>query len=75
MRVAGDQANIQLCACLEAVIEGDTHDIGKILRDRREGGKGKEEEVVKDSEEDTEERIDATIGRGGGVDIGGRWYI
>ena len=66
MKAAGDQANSQLCAWLEDVIGGATHDVGKMLRERREGGKVNNEEEVKDSEEETEEQIDAMMREGGG---------
>ena len=67
MRAAGDQAktvcsNLQLCAVLEAGIEGSTHAVGQRrlarVRGRREG---MEEEAAAEAEEEEE---------GGGIALG-----
>ena len=64
MRAAGEQAktacgNLQLCAGLEAGIEGATHAVGqrRVERVRAQRGEevGKVEEDIEDSEEDGEE--------------------
>ena len=61
MRSAGDQAktacsNLQLCACLVAGIEGDTHAVGqRILARVRERREGTEDEAAAETEEEEEE--------------------
>ena len=59
MREAGDQVNtecgnLQLCAGLEAGIEGATHDVGQ-RRLERERGRPREEEEAEEAEEEEEE--------------------
>ena len=57
MRAAGDQAktacgNIQLCAGLEAGIEGDTHAVGQRRIERARARRGKYKEDVASNEEE-----------------------
>ena len=60
MRAAGDQAktacgNLQLCAGLEAGIEGATHDVGQRRIERVRKRRGEEEEKAEDLAEEEKE--------------------